>query len=132
MLHLIPFVKNFSTWITFSPLSVGKSSGLFTPSRRALAGRVGRMSGETVSPARVKMAERRLISSLLEAVAERLETFDTVAVVAGANAPDPAANKATENNDDRGDITVLNAILYYIMNYEPNDATRKIAEMMLR
>jgi len=63
---------------------------------------VGRKSGETVSPARVNMAERRLISSLLEAVAERLDTFDTVA--AGANAPDPVANKATENNDDRGDI----------------------------
>ena len=54
------------------------------------------------------MAERRLISSLLEAVAERLDTFDTVA--AGANAPDPVANKATENNDDRGDI-MLNAIM---------------------
>lgn len=54
------------------------------------------------------MAERRLISSLLEAVAERLDTFDTVA--AGANAPDPVANKATENNDDRGDI-MLNAIV---------------------
>lgn len=53
------------------------------------------------------MAERRLISSLLEAVAERLDTFDTVA--AGANAPDPVANKATENNDDRGDI-MLNAM----------------------
>lgn len=56
------------------------------------------------------MAERRLISSLLlEAVAERLETFDDT-VAAGANAPDPVASKATENNDDRGDI-MLNAIM---------------------
>ena len=70
---------------------------MFTPSRRALAGSAGKRSGDAVSPASVKMAERRLISSLLlDADAERYETLGAVA--AGANAPtdEPVANKATE------------------------------------
>jgi len=80
---------------------------LFTPSRRALAGSAGRKRGEAVSPASVKMAERRLISSLLlDADAERCETLDT-AVAGGAKAltAELAANNATEIRF-RGDMII--------------------------
>ena len=61
--------------MTFIPGSDGSNSGLFTPSRRALAGRGrSRDSGATASPERPPMTERReredVTSSLLLAVAE--------------------------------------------------------------
>jgi len=45
--------------MTLSPGADGRSSGLFTPSNRALAGRVGRNNGDIASPARLYMADRR-------------------------------------------------------------------------
>ena len=58
------------------------------------------MSGDTVSPASVNKAERRLISSLLlDDDAERDETLDDTVVAGGANAPtdETVANKATDS-----------------------------------
>lgn len=66
--------------MTFIPGTDGNNSGLFIPSRRALAGREGRNNGEIVSPARLPMADRRerddVMSSLLLALDESDEADD--------------------------------------------------------
>ena len=99
-------VKNFSTWITFSPGSDGNSSGLFTPSRRALAGSVGRNNGDTVRPAKLYIADRREIlllsdvTSLLIGVADSGEECVIVDGNGdGVNAAADTASKATADDN---------------------------------
>ena len=79
---------------------------MFTPSRRALAVIVGRMSGEVASPASVNTAERRLTLSMLHAATERHDTCFHNVEGGGAKArtDDPVANKATEKNRFIGGI----------------------------
>mmetsp|Transcript_37337 Transcript_37337/g.78757 ORF Transcript_37337/g.78757 Transcript_37337/m.78757 type:complete len:103 (+) Transcript_37337:699-1007(+) len=92
--------------MTFNPGSEGSNSGLFTPSKRALAGRAGRNNGDAASPARLKMADRRekadddaMSSSLMVAESDEAEDRgEVVEGVAGANAWAEIPMRATGNN----------------------------------